>query len=104
MTRSQFDFILNINNLKIILECDGDYWHKSSRRCSDIGVINIKRNQDKLKEKFMIDKEFLFIRFWEYNINNNLDIIENFLLELKSSDINSNSVIENIKEYYIKNS
>ncbi len=68
----------------IILECDGDYWHKSKRRCNDINERKIKRIEDKLKENVIYNiksnKKWFVFRFWEYDINNNFNRIEKIFI------------------------
>lgn len=106
INKNQFDFKTNINNKTILIEADGDYWHKSSKRCFDINIRNMKRLEDKIKDdNIMKNKNYIVIRFWEYNINNNIDIIENFLIKLmESNDTNFENNINEIKKYYMQNS
>jgi len=51
----QFDFLISFNYNVLIVECDGDYWHKSKRRCLCKNERNIKRNEDKLKENIIYE-------------------------------------------------
>lgn len=104
---TQFDFKINFNDVQTyIIETDGDYFHKSSRRCFDINERELKRYNDKLKENILYNKlgndKCCIIRFWEYNINNNIDIIEDMLISM-IIDEDKSSIINTIKQYYIDN-
>jgi hypothetical protein len=112
--KHQYDFYLMIDhNHSLILECDGDYWHKSQRRCNNIDEIQIQRLADNLKEASIIyeynekykkiPRYLDVIRFWEYNINNNIEEIKNFLINIQDTKKYEKTISE-IKEYYKKNS
>lgn len=111
----QFDFSLRFNDFMIILEVDGDYWHKSILKCNDETERKIQRQIDKLKEKIIIeennkinkfDREWFVIRFWEYDINNNIEVIKQFLSKLKNTGNKDDirNIICEIKEYYSEKS
>jgi len=114
----QYDFIVHFKNAILVVETDGDYFHKSSKRCNNKEEIQIQRLSDKLKDKLIeIDanekthtkRKWYIIRFWEYTINNNIDVTKLYLKNLIEEDINGNkekfeSIIQEIKEYYIKES
>ena len=55
---------------KIVIFCDGDYWHNLPER--------IKSD---LKQNFVLKENgWKVLRFWEHDINNNLDICMNKIL------------------------
>lgn len=105
INRRQYDFFIDMNDVKILIEVDGDYWHKSSRRCDIITEREKKRKEDldkfesiqNIKSKY----KWYCIRFWEFNIYNNKDEIVNFLKEIKTkNDLNDKTI--SIYEYYKK--
>jgi len=51
---------------KIIIECDGDYWHNRE----DI------KNRDKSKNAYIKACGWKMLRFWESDINNNINEVE----------------------------
>ena len=73
------DFLLGD---KYIIECFGDYWHKHPETFSGEEAEN-KRAKDLEKKKFLENKGYEFIHFWERDINKNMkqveDKIEKFL-------------------------
>lgn len=108
--KHQFDFYIEVDDKRrLIIECDGDYWHKSSRRCKNVQDQSQARNRDTKKEEYLkseFSKENRIIevvRFWELNINKNMDIIEQFILNLKNLECYEKGIKE-IKEYYLQNS
>ena len=52
-----------IPSMNLVIECDGDYWHK----------YPIGRDIDKVRTEELIEKGFKVLRLWEFEINN-LDI------------------------------
>lgn len=62
------DFV--IHEYKIVIECDGDYWHSLER----------VKKRDKRKDKYLKSKGWKVIRFSETNINNNLSWCLSILL------------------------
>lgn len=95
----QFDFILSFANFILILEADGDYWHKSIRKEKDISKRKIKRLEDKLKENVIYSskfkKEVFLLRIWEYDINKFGSILFNFFKRLLHED-DLNEIRKNI--------
>ncbi|MFS0822779.1 DUF559 domain-containing protein [Bacillus sp. 1P02SD] len=78
LEKRQYDFLLP--NLNLIIECDGDYWHANPKYYP----IPL----DWQKERIIIDQEkdqiamkngYCIIRFWEDDINNNLDVVKQVL-------------------------
>ena len=100
----QFDFLLSLDNNIIIIECDGDYWHKSKRKCSDEDERKLKRIEDKLKEniiyKIKSDKKWYVFRFWEYDINKNFEKIERYLIDIKENENLIEQKYKEIKDWY----
>ncbi len=56
----------------IIIECDGDYYHKYPEG----------REIDKIRVKELKDGGYKVLRFWERDINNNLESCKNKILEI----------------------
>lgn len=108
----QFDFSVFMNNIALIIEVDGDYWHKSKRRISNQLERDIQRNLDKTKDAIIeqynnsikkLGKCWFIIRFWENDIIYNTNLIKSYLIKLKEN-INDRekfkNIIQEIKEYY----
>jgi very-short-patch-repair endonuclease len=67
---------LAIPYLKIIIECDGDYWHANPKIYNKNKLtLNQKKNlqRDKFKDKFLKKKGWIMLRFFESDIKNSLD-------------------------------
>jgi len=77
-----YDFYLPKYN--ILIEVDGDYWHGNPTKFKVLNEqqMRIKIN-DEIKNKLAIEHGHQLIRFWEYDIKNNKNIIEDKLKELK---------------------
>ena len=79
-----YDFYLSDFNL--IIEVDGDFWHcnpntKYSIPVYETQIKNLKRDQE--KNQWAQDNNYILLRFWEYDINNNTSqIIETLKKEL----------------------
>ena len=57
----------------LIIECDGDYWHK----------YPVGRDIDKLRNQELIQKGYKIIRLWEHEINSiNLQSFKEKLLNV----------------------
>jgi len=62
-----FDFCLP--TYKIIIECDGDYWHGYGLEDIELDEVQKKsRYNDKIKNKKALDAGYTLIRFWEHTI------------------------------------
>lgn len=66
-------------SLKLAIEIDGDFWHcnpkfypEGPKYKSQIKNLNIQKR----KEKFISSQGWKLLRFWEDDINNNLEIIK----------------------------
>lgn len=101
----QYDFFVKFKNCYVIIEADGDYWHKSKRIFSDFSEREIKRKEDQLKENQVLKCNFkmpiFFLRFWEYDIINHFDYIEKIIKEINNGNIDSikQTVSKNKKHY-----
>jgi len=76
------DFYLTDHNL--VIECDGDYWHANPLFYSSnqLDIIQLKNlDRDKRKEKLFNEKNINYIRFWEYDIKYNFDLIKDKIWE-----------------------
>jgi very-short-patch-repair endonuclease len=79
------DFISN--DFKIIIECDGDYWHGNPNKYSEKKLNKIQlfnKKNDEIKDKIYQKMGYKVLRFWETDINKNIDnigvkIIENII-------------------------
>lgn len=69
----------------IVIECDGDYWHK----------FPIGNEIDYIRTKEMEDKEYIVFRFWESEINKNVQLC---VSEVQEYLDRSNNVYEFNKE------
>jgi len=67
------DFAIPI--YKIIIECDGDYWH-ANPKIYDYKKLDLRQKnkikRDKLKDKFITKKDWRILRFFESDINSNV--------------------------------
>jgi len=61
----------------ICIFCDGDYWHN---------LPNYKK-RDKIVNKYLLNKRYIVLRFWEHEINNN---INNCISKIKLSYVENN--------------
>lgn len=76
------DFYIPQNNL--VIECDGDYWHANPIKYNKTNLDNIQLkniDRDYRKEKMLNDYKINFIRFWEFDINNNFEKVKNTIWE-----------------------
>lgn len=75
-TNGVFDF--KIKNRNILIEVDGDFWHCNPKvfptLIHPVQERNIKN--DLRKNKLAIDLSYKLIRIWEYDINNNLELVK----------------------------
>jgi very-short-patch-repair endonuclease len=82
--KSLYDF--KISGKKLLIEVDGDFWHCNpnsnfSEPKYAAQISNLK--QDEIKNKWCYDNGYKLLRFWETDINNNLDgIVETLKKEL----------------------
>jgi len=107
-SQKQFDFLISFKKFIIILEVDGDFWHKSKLKCSDIEKRKEARKVDKKKELLIkkiknTKKEWVVIRFWENDINIDTKKVYKLLEEMKLRSNNAKqftNIICKIKKYY----
>lgn len=75
----QYDFYLPES--KILIECDGDFYHANPKFYPDeMKLYDIQKRikeKDKIKSQIAFDSGFILLRFWEDDINNNLDSVKN---------------------------
>lgn len=86
-----YDFL--INNTNILIECDGEYWHNRNL-VYDNTIDTTKKsttNKDLRKTRAAINKNFILLRFKEFDIIYSPDIIEDIIL----SNIKSKLCINN---------
>lgn len=104
----QFDFLVSLKKHIVIIEVDGDFWHKSKRRCKDELIRESYRKLDLEKELVInkiknTDKKWILIRFWEIDITDSLNKIKQLFETLVRNDEDEHkfkSVVQEIKEYY----
>jgi len=70
----------------VIIEVDGDFWHCNPKTHSTpkykTQIQNLQKDQ--IKNKWCIDNNYKLLRFWEYDIKNNLEkVIKKLKQELK---------------------
>jgi len=69
-----FDFYLP--KYDIYLECDGDYWHANPKFYGDKKLNETQKNnawRGKAKDTFMKNQGKILLRFWEYDLKNNIN-------------------------------
>lgn len=75
MWKRQYDFYLI--DYKVLIECDGDYWHGNPKFFPKLNRIQMKNQiKDGLKNLLAMKNGFKLIRFWEDEINNQEDMIK----------------------------
>ncbi len=77
-----YDFYLPDSDL--FLECDGDYWHAHPEQYHDNSLNETQRKnkkRDERKERYALVRGHNIIRFWEREINNNLEEVKIRLLD-----------------------
>jgi DNA mismatch endonuclease (patch repair protein) len=85
--------------LKIIIECDGDYWHSNPKMYSNTNLTHDQKKntqRDEFKDKYLKERGWLILRFFESDIKQNLNecifkinnAIESRRRELNNSQIN----------------
>jgi len=57
---------------KLIIECDGDYWHN----------LPGSQESDLKRDKYIKNKGWIVLRFWEHVINKNINVVRNKLLNI----------------------
>lgn len=77
----QFDFCLPNN--RILIECDGDYWHGNTFTQKNLTESQImKQKDDRIKDSIAKKNNNTIVRFWEYDIHNHLNEIETSILNI----------------------
>lgn len=79
-----FDFYLIDYN--IYIEVDGDYFHSNPIKYPNGPKTNTQKinwYRDLKKNKYCKEKNMILIRFWEYDIINNPELIEEVICKLK---------------------
>jgi very-short-patch-repair endonuclease len=83
-TKNIFNFDFVDKYKKIIIECDGDYWHSNPLFYNNLNETQQHNKQrDVLKEEFCKKNGFKLYRFWENDFIKNIDKIKNNLLQIK---------------------
>jgi very-short-patch-repair endonuclease len=107
----QFDFLVSLKKHVLIIEVDGDFWHKSKRRCKDEEARKIIRDNDEKKASiistFKSDKYWVLLRFWEIDIYEDYETVKKFIQKLVEEEENATKFecnVQKIKIYYEKNS
>jgi len=64
-----------IPRIRLIIECDGCYWHGCNNCNKDISEkIQKQIEVDKIRTKELVECGYYIVRLWEHDINNNMDI------------------------------
>lgn len=77
-----------VENKKIIVECYGDFWHGNPKFFNETDRTHKKRTvneiwkYDKNKKKLFEEKNYVYLYFWEDDIQNNLNLIKEKLNEV----------------------
>jgi len=85
-----FDF--KIKNTKILIEVDGDFWHSNPKFYKEPTYDNQRKNVENDKRKAFLaeSQNYKLVRFWEDDINNNIEVVTSQLEELKTFINDSN--------------
>lgn len=76
-----FDFFLPTHGT--FIECDGDYWHGNPNKYTIEKLDKIQEGvieRDKRKEAYLHKRHYRLLRFWQEDIDNNIDMIKNRIL------------------------
>jgi G:T-mismatch repair DNA endonuclease (very short patch repair protein) len=73
---SGFSFDILLKDYNIIIECQGDYWHRNPKPfghkpINEIQAKNIARDNRKIK--YLNDSKYQYLFFWESDIHNNFE-------------------------------
>jgi len=77
-----YDFYIPKHN--IIIEVDGDFWHCNPNSKHSVPKYKTQQQnliKDSIKTQWAVDKGYKLFRFWEDDINNNIQYIKQILLE-----------------------
>lgn len=80
--KSFYDFY--IPKLNLIIEVDGDFWHCNPNSKFAVPQYDSQKKnliRDKEKEQWVLNNGYKFLRFWEDDINNNIQQVKQILLE-----------------------
>jgi G:T-mismatch repair DNA endonuclease (very short patch repair protein) len=74
-----FSFDIFIPDKNLIIECQGDYWHRNplifkNKKLDKIQKVNIKR--DKKKLKYLIKNKYKYLFLWENDIRKNFEFVK----------------------------
>lgn len=78
-TLGVFSYDIYLIDFNVYIEIDGDYWHSNPKFYPDgpkTSAQKVNFYRDKMKDKFGKEKNIIVYRFWEYDINNNLDSVK----------------------------
>jgi very-short-patch-repair endonuclease len=74
--KSLYDF--KISGKKLMIEVDGDFWHCNPKSKFSIPEYFVQKKniiKDEIKNKWCLNNDFILLRFWETDINNNPDTV-----------------------------
>lgn len=77
-----YDFYLPDYN--ILIEVDGDFWHTNPIKYPNGPICKCQTKNsinDEKKNKWATDNGYKLLRFWENDINNDINVVKNILLE-----------------------
>lgn len=72
--KSLYDF--KVKNKKILIEVDGDFWHCNPKTKHKIATTEHQKKNlisDSIKTDWCLNNGYTLLRFWEDDINNNVD-------------------------------
>lgn len=74
-----------IPSKNLIIECDGSFWHCDRRLFPEGAIYDYQKRKiekDKIKNEYLKNKGYNLLRFWEFDILNNKELVKNQLLEV----------------------
>ncbi len=83
LENKHYDF--KIKDKKILIEIDGDWWHcnKEAGFVLESKIQEYAMKYDKIKNEIASENGFKLLRFWEHDINNNIQqVVKTLLNEL----------------------
>ena len=102
----EFHYDIKIKNTNILIEVDGDYYHANPKFYDITHLNKLQKNNikyDKAKTSTAKTKQYILLRFWEYDIKNNLqNVIRKILDAIEEYKINEKNKLIPIENNFFE--